>query len=428
MANIDEVSDGNALKQRMKPMFLKRYQHPRFLLLGSCLICSFLLAACTSNPTSNPGSNSGHMQGGGTGTAITTSSATRVPGKSTSWSLISRGVPSFASSEYYPASYANDESYDTVWRSQETPAWLAYDLSKVPFAKREKVLLVWYNESYNYDHTLISFPAYNMPQDYRIDVNPAPGGGQPPLSGWVTLVKVRGNHYHSRQHLITMAGDNWLRINVTAADGSPQNYDISINMDVYDVSGGTVDDWIFFGDSITAGAMSHVTVNGVKSFAQLISAAAHNAFPAQEDGGTGYLKSADGAKYIDTWLALFPGKYVVLSYGTNDALGCVNPQVFYNNYTFMVRAVLQDGKIPVVPHFPWAKDANIQSCGPRLNAQIDALYKAFPRIIKGPDLWAAFRSHQSLISNDTIHPNDEGYAFYRDLWANAMFTAVYSSH
>ena len=42
-------------------------------------------------------------------------------------------------------------------------------------------------------------------------------------------------------------------------------------------------------------------------------------FPAQEAGGIGFLTSADGAKYINTWLQLFPGKYVALSYGTNDA-------------------------------------------------------------------------------------------------------------
>lgn len=338
--------------------------------------------------------------------------------------LISRNVPAFASSEQYPASQANDASYDTTWRSSG-PAWLAYDLSTVPTAHRSKVMVVWYNESYDYNHTLNGDEAYNMPQDYTIQVNSGAGGGNPPSSGWVTLVTVTGNHYHSRQHLITMTGDNWVRINVTAIDGSIQNYDVDLNMDVFDASNGVNDDWIFFGDSITAGAMGHSTTGGVTSFSQLINAAASGYYPIEEAGGIGYLTSADGANYISTWLAIFPGKYVGLSYGTNDANGCLNPTTFYQNHVTMVQAVLAAGKIPVIPHIPWGRTSNLQNCTPGLNAKIDALYQAFPQIIKGPDLWAFFDANQSLISSDNIHPTDTGFGAYRQQWANAMLNEVY---
>ncbi len=107
-----------------------------------------------------------------------------------------------------------------------------------------------------------------------------------------------------------MAGNNWIRINVTRVDGSLENYDASINMDVYDANYGIADNWIFFGDSITAGAMGHATTGGVKAFAQLINSQTPKYFPAQESGGIGYLTSADGTKYINTWLQLFPGKYI----------------------------------------------------------------------------------------------------------------------
>src|SRR6266567_4573637 len=232
------------------------------------------------------------------------------PEEVTGGSVISRHLPAFASSGYYPASNANDDSYDTTWRSQSTPAWLAYDLSGVPASQRGKVLVVWYNATSNYDHTIIGYNAYNMPQDYTIDVNPAPGGGIPPDGGWVTLATVKGNHYHSREQVIDMAGNNWIRINVTRVDGSLENYDASINMDVYDANYGIADNWIFFGDSITAGAMGHATTGGVKAFAQLINSQTPKYFPAQESGGIGYLTSADGTKYINTWLQLFPGKYI----------------------------------------------------------------------------------------------------------------------
>jgi lysophospholipase L1-like esterase len=342
--------------------------------------------------------------------------------------VISRSVPAFASSENYSASNANDNNYDRSWRSQGTPAWLAYDLSKVHISERQKVLVVWYNQTLAYDHTIIHENAYNMPRDYTLDVNNATGGSKPPDQGWKTLVSVKGNHYHSRQHILDLSGNNWIRIDVTAVDGSLENFDVALKMDVYDARDGTSDDWVFFGDSITAGGMGHWTVgNGVKSFAQLINEHAPDNFPVEEAGGTGYLTSADGAKYLSTWLKLFPGKYVGLSYGTNDAIGCVSAESFYNNYVTMVQDVLSSGKIPVIPHIPWAEHPNIQRCGPALNAKIDALYSAFPKIMKGPDLWILFQTKPQLISKDTIHPTDTGFGVYRQQWANAMLGTVYKN-
>jgi hypothetical protein len=138
--------------------------------------------------------------------------------------VISHNVPAFASSGYSPAYRANDNDFDTSWRSVGTPAWLAYDLSNIPASQRGRVLVVWYNETSNYDHTLIKYPAYNMPENYTIDVNKSPGGSQPPASGWITLVTVTGNHYHSRQHVIDMTGNNWVRMHVTVVDGAVENY------------------------------------------------------------------------------------------------------------------------------------------------------------------------------------------------------------
>ncbi len=339
--------------------------------------------------------------------------------------LISRNVPAFASSENNPASAADDGSYDTAWRSQGSPAWLTYDLSQVPASQRSKILLVWYNETGNYDHTLIKTPAYNIPQNYTVDVNAAAGGGQPPSQGWISLVTVQGNHYHSRQHLITMTGYNWIRLNVTAIDGSVENIDASLNMDIYNANTALTDDWIFFGDSITEGSMGHETLNGIASFAQLIHASSSSHFPIQESGGTGYLTSADSAPYLNEWLKLFPGKYVGLSYGTNDALDCVAPETFYNTYTTIVQDVLHEGKIPLVPLIPWGINPNIQRCAPALNTQILRLYQTFPQIIHGPDLWTFFKAHQNLISSDTIHPNDSGFGAERQQWAESMLAEVY---
>lgn len=118
---------------------------------------------------------------------------------------------------------------------------MAYDLSDIPFVERSRVLLVWNNETYNYNHTIIGNLAYNLPQDCTIDVHQGAGGGKPPGKGWVTLITVKGNHYHSRQHEIDRTGNDWIRINVTAVDGSPENNDARIKMDNYDANYGTRD-------------------------------------------------------------------------------------------------------------------------------------------------------------------------------------------
>src|SRR5204863_1788432 len=147
------------------------------------------------------------------------------------------------------------------------------------------------------------------------------------------------------------------------SDGSPQNVDALFNLDVHDASQGVQDSWIFFGDSITANAMGQTSVAGgtVGNFAQLIHAAKPTYYPAAEAGGIGGWAAADGAAHVATWIASFPGRYVALSYGTNDANGGCNTDslaAFLADYTTMVNAVLAAGKVPVVPTIPWANTAN----------------------------------------------------------------------
>jgi hypothetical protein len=353
----------------------------------------------------------------------------RVPVRSNP--IISRGVPAFASSG--TASEANDDSFDTMWWSSGVPAWLAYDLSSVPVAQRGRVLLVWYNETYSYDHTIINEAAYNIPGSYSIDINFAPGGGSPPTSGWRTVVTVTNNHYHSRQHVFDMQRANWVRINVTASDGSTDNYSVRINMDIYEAKYGLENDFIDYGDSVTAGSMSHTTTNTqVKSFGDLIHEQLPDQFPIEEDGGTGYLSSYDPIDaqhhFLQAWLSVFPGKYVGLSYGTNDSYGCGDPTAIadkvYNNYVVMVQTVLANGKIPIVPQMIWSPRPDLRTCAIAINAKLDQLYRAYPRVIPGPNLFAVFQNHPEDFG-DMIHPNDQGIGLYRQAWANMFLRTIY---
>jgi lysophospholipase L1-like esterase len=353
--------------------------------------------------------------------------------------LISRNVPAYANDTcggQYPASLANDGSYDTQWRTCNVPNSLmpmtiAYDLSGVPATSRGRVIVAWYNDptTSSYDHNFVGVlrpvgVANDIPSSYTLEGNAAPGGSLP-AGGWVSLASVGGNSYHSRQHSLSLAGYNWLRMSVTASDGSPGNQGVFLNLDVHDASRAIEDDWIFYGDSITEAGMAHSSL-GVGTWAQLIAAANPGYFPAYESGGIGGTLASDGASRIDTWLSIFPGRYVGLSYGSNDAGSNVPPSSFYDAYSRMVEAVIGAGKIPVIPKIPWSCNATVQANAPALNDRIDALYAAYPQIVRGPDLWAFFQSHPAHLSSDCLHPTNQGYVGYRQQWVSAMSARVYS--
>jgi hypothetical protein len=345
--------------------------------------------------------------------------------------VISRGVPAYSSGDRnLPPSSANDGDYSSMWRSTSVPAWLAYDLSGVPVAQRGNVLLAWYNDPLtpDYNFTLTSNSAYNMPADYTIEGNPA-AGGPVPQDGWVALATVTGNTYHSRQHAIDLTGYNWVRLNVTSVVGDPLNQDVAVNMDIQDASQGAQDSWIFYGDAISGGAMDHSS-RGIGTFAQIVNSARSQYFPAQESGGTSFVQSGNGASLINDWLSIFPGQFVALSFGSTDAdffdIGAPNLAAdFYKNYEIMVKAVLAAGKTPVVPKIPWGRTDNVQANGPILNEQIDRLYAAYPQIIHGPDFWAYFGAHQDEVSADNLNLTDSGLSEYRRLWAVEMVDKVY---
>ena len=177
-----------------------------------------------------------------------------------------------------------------------------------------------------------------------------------------------------------MAGNNWLRINVTAIrrllrqqrrgdeHGRPRRergrrlrqLDLLRRLDHQD-------------------GMPHEPVSGSgPNFSQLINTARPAYFPASEDGGIGGLVSADGASHMNTWLSIFPGRYIGLAYGTNDANGCMSATTFYNNYVTMVQAVINAGKVPVVPTIPWARTARHPELRPRPEREDPASLRELP--------------------------------------------------
>lgn len=331
-------------------------------------------------------------------------------------------MPAFATSG--TAGNGNDADYNTEWLSSSASASLTYNLAAVPAANRSQVLLAWYNEATDaYDPAFAQESAINIPQNYTVQVNPAASGTTAPTTGWVTKATVTGNKFHSRQHVVDMTGANWIRLSVTSILGGSN---AELNMDVYDASQGLSDDWIFYGSSTPSMAMQHKPIgNNLRSFSQIINASKPAYFPVQENGSISGIDSVDGVNNIDTWLAMFPGHYVVIALGANDADECMTPTTFYNNFVTMVNAVTAAGKVPVVPLFNWSKLSTVQDCGPGLITQLNNLYAAHPEVVRGPDFWTYFQAHPELISSDNTHPTDVGLGNYRQMWADTMLANVY---
>ncbi len=338
--------------------------------------------------------------------------------------VISRDCPAYSASSPYSATSANDAFYYSFWYGT-APDYLAYDLSAVPEEQRKTVLAAWYNATGSYDYTVGQYgnSSNAMPSDYTIEVNSAEGGTYPE-DGWEVVETVEGNTLHSRQHVVNMEGYNWIRMMITGNDGK-EGGTSGINLDIHNVSDGVSDSWIFYGDSITACGMMNCYGTG---FAEYVNQIDSNYFPAQENGGIGGITSTDGVNNIDRWLETFPGEYVSIAYGTNDAWGNqTGSDKFYENLVYMVEAVLAKGRTPIVPKIPYATETGVNTYLDSYNAKVDDLYAAYPQVIPGPDFDALFRESPDLLSSDGVHPSEEGYAAMRRLWAETMYANVYTA-
>lgn len=338
--------------------------------------------------------------------------------------VISRNCPAYDNDgESYAAKQGNDEHYFSFWNAS-APNYLAYDLSEVPEDQRQKVMAVWYNTS-SYD-SIGQYQSRNMePFSYTIEVNKAPGGTFPE-DGWEIVETVESNSLSSRQHLVDMKGYNWIRMNVKSSDGGTGS-NVSVNFDIHNVSEGVYDSWLFLGDSITAGGMNNCYGTGFATYVNQIDS---RYFPIQENGGIGGIRSSDGRENIDRWLETYPGKYVSIAYGTNDAWGNdgSGAETYYENTKYMIDAVLAAGKTPVLPKIPYSTNPDVNGHLGDFNGMIDRLYEEYgDKLIQGPDFEEYFRENPDGLSGDGVHPGSEGYDAMRKLWAETMYERVYKA-
>jgi len=336
--------------------------------------------------------------------------------------VISRNCPAYAKNNPATAAAGNDDFYYSFWNGSAPDDYLAYDLSGVPEENRKIIDAVWYNTS-AYDIIGLYVNRNMEPSDYTIEVNAAPGGAYPE-DGWEIVETVTGNTLSSRQHIVNFEGYNWIRLHITGVDEKTEGT-CMVNFDIHDVSNGITDSWIFYGDSITAGGMNNCFGTG---FATYINQLNDRYFPIQENGGIGGITSTDGRNHIDRWLSVYPGKYVSIAYGTNDAWGNQSgAQKYYENTVYMIQAVLDAGKIPVLPKIPYAVNPDVGNYLADYNAMIDKIYDEYPQVIKGPDFYTIFEEHPEYLSSDGVHPESEGYDQMRRIWAQTMYQNVYQA-
>jgi hypothetical protein len=361
--------------------------------------------------------SAGQANGGGAGSAVVGTGGAGVgqdggtgacASGSVAMPLLSKTAPVFASSG--PAVYngpdkGSDWDYKTSWGPTKLPAWIASDLSAASMSQREQVLVVW-NAPHAAGYINDKIEAYSvMPIDYTIEVNAAPGGAMPPATGWTEVANVKSNIHSTAEHLVALGKNNWVRMSITSS--SDPTGALALDLDVYSAPCGASDAWMFMGDSITYITMSYA----FSDLPPLAHAAKPSRWPVAINAALGGTNTTTAMSIIDNTMAGYPGRFVILAYGTNDHAAELKMET-------LVQKVIAAGKTPVVPHMPWSNSANIQKDGPLINQQIDALYKKYPAILPGPDLWATFMDRTDLIPAGDVHPNGPGQVELRKTWAN----------
>ena len=81
-----------------------------------------------------------------------------------------------------------------------------------------------------------------------------------------------------------------------------------------------------------------------------VNALAPTRWPAIVGGSIGGPTTGSALGVIDDVLADYPGRFVALCFGTNDA----NDINFTNNLEILILKIIAAGKTPVIPHIPWS--------------------------------------------------------------------------
>ncbi len=277
-----------------------------------------------------------------------------------------------------PAINANTANYNIWFRSNAAPSSgspveLAIDLTATSSTQRSSLMMNWSGEDGNDGYY---GEGYDLPGTYTIQGNPASftGGTTPPTSGWVTLLTVTGNTRTARTHYLgNCSAYNSFKMSVTA--GSPNNTlnDVGLHWDwsYAPETTGAPDGWLILGDSITNKCLQpwDTEEGGASDYAGQIISHYTGHIPVVECGGnsgwTLYGISSDTTAVINfvngtfgTWINDFPGRYIMLRLGTNDAATGVSQANFQSALVYVINLCLSLGKTIVIPSIPYRTDGS----------------------------------------------------------------------
>jgi lysophospholipase L1-like esterase len=413
--------------------------------------------------------------------------------KPTAMELISRTVPATSSSG--TASYAQDALYQgPLWGGHvadlgsSTNSWLVYDLSGVPSAKRQSILVALDmakgDQYYQLNFRAASYTPEFTPSGYVLEGATASAGP------WTTLVSVPTNANPFKSHLIAFGSYTFLRLRITSAPNGAY-----AKMDVYNAAAGLTDGWAFFGDSITCNQFSGGSFPQ-QWFSKAIQASAPAYFPFVVGGGYPYTTAADAVDLIvnDSGASFSTGlpsplaavfkdtRYAALIFGANDAPAQSLVNAFRANYTTIIKRLRQNGQIVVIAAPTWATDTTRQAglvqvrgiIGFQLPAWAAKTYAAGdyvwngthayrcttagnsvtgpigtgtgiadagsarwsyqptlredfasdPGVMGGPDLYTLFVNHSDWLQ-DGLHPNATGQTQWVNAWVNWAKATLY---
>lgn len=301
---------------------------------------------------------------------VSVSTAPQV-GPAAPMALLSRTVP--ATSSAGTASWAQDASYGGLeWNFHMAEiggtGWVTYDLSGVPAAQRDRLLVALYlgkgDQYYQLDFLAATWTPEFTPLAYVLE------GATSAAGPWTALVTVATNANPFKSHAVTFTGYTFLRFRSTNGP-----YGCRVKMDVYDASGGIGDGIVFYGDSITTNIFSGgYNGYGPEWLSKPVHAARPAYFPFVIGGGYPFTTSGDGrdmivlgtggfATGLPSPLATIFGdvKYAALVFGANDAADATLVSQFRGNYRQIIDTLRAKGQTVVVAAPTWATDPTRQA-------------------------------------------------------------------
>ena len=422
-----------------------------------------------------------------TAAPTTTTTTTAAPGgvQATAMELLSRSLPVASSTgtagDAVDLEYGGDP-YGFSQLNLGASGWLRFDLSGLPSAKRQQMLMAIYQGTSGNGYQLRvsgGGNTANMGTSWVVEAATASGGP------YTALVTVTGNDQLFRTHLLNTAGYTFLRLRSTGGQ-------TCVNVDLYDAAGGVTDGLAFFGDSITSNVFSGWD-NGdpPEWFSKGIAAQRSGFFPPIVGGGIPFDRSDDGVARIingtgvqEPLLDVYRHtKYLCLVYGANDsAAGTAEARGFRANYQTIIDAARARGQAVVIASPIWCTDSqyatNIRGYWQAIGYHLPAwaagtfalddtvwnggrAYKvttagtsvsgptgtgtgiadggtarwayvptiretnaADPMVMGGPDLYSAFLGHGTYLG-DGIHPSAAGEAVWRAAWINGALATIY---